>query len=112
MSASSRSTLAAALAASSLGWPTGACARRAGATEAGDAPSYHATGIIKAFGPSRGYVNIAHEDIPGYMKAMTMSFEPGHPGQLDGFAVGDRVAFDFVETPDARRVLQQIQKRP
>lgn len=73
---------------------------------------HHAVGVIKSFGPARAFVNIAHEDIPGYMMAMTMSFEPGSPGQLDGLREGDRVEFDFIETPDARRSLTRIAKRP
>jgi Cu/Ag efflux protein CusF len=74
--------------------------------------TYHAVGVVRSFGPSRSFVNIAHESIPGYMAAMTMSFEPKNPGQLDGLAERDPVQFDFVETADARRVLVQITKRP
>jgi len=73
---------------------------------------WHARGTLRGFGPSRGYVNIAHEEIPGYMGAMTMSFEPQKPSQLDGLAVGDRIAFDFFESEDARRILTRIEKQP
>jgi hypothetical protein len=62
--------------------------------------------------PGRTFVNIAHEDIAGYMKAMVMSFEPRRPGQLDGLSPQDRVDFDFVETEDAWRVLIRIDERP
>ncbi len=72
---------------------------------------WHARGTIRAFGPSRGYVNIAHEEIPGYMSAMTMSFEPQQPALLDGLAVGDKIAFDFFESEDARRVLTRVEKQ-
>jgi Cu/Ag efflux protein CusF len=74
--------------------------------------TWHATGVVRAFGPSRGYVNIAHDDIPGYMTAMTMSFEPERPSLLGGVNVGDRVTFDFFETEDARRVLTRVERRP
>lgn len=77
-----------------------------------DPKTYHATGTIRSFGPGRAYVNIAHEEIPGYMGAMTMSFWPHRVEQLDGLAVGDRVEFEFTETDDARRVLAGIRKRP
>jgi len=40
-------------------------------------------------------VNIATKRIPGYMAAMTMSFEAGSPGQLEGFAAGDKITFSF-----------------
>jgi Cu(I)/Ag(I) efflux system protein CusF len=76
-----------------------------------DAKTYHATGTIRSFGPGRVYVNIAHEEIPGYMAAMTMSFWPQRVEQLDGLAVGDHVEFEFTETEDARRVLSGIRKR-
>lgn len=74
--------------------------------------TYHAVGVIKSFGPSRAFVSIAHQDIPGYMGAMTMTFEPQRAGQLDGLSEQDHVAFDFVETDDARRVLTRIERQP
>lgn len=74
--------------------------------------TYHATGVIQSFGPGKAFVNIAHDDIPGYMKAMTMSFEPQRPDMLDGLAVHTRVAIDFIETNDARRVLTRIAAQP
>jgi len=77
-----------------------------------DPKRYRATGVIRSFGPDRGYVNIAHDEIPGYMSAMTMSFWPERKEQLDGLVVGDRVAFEFTEAEDARRILATIGKRP
>ena len=72
--------------------------------------SFQTKGTIRSFGPGRAFVNIAHEDIPGYMMAMTMSFEPGKPGQLDGLAENDRVELTFVETADGKRILTTIAK--
>lgn len=96
--------------------PTGAAvpteARSASASSRhADPKLYHATGVIKAFGPKRAYVNITHDDIPGYMSAMTMSFWPLRPEQLDGLKEGDCVAFDFSESEDARRILASIRKQ-
>jgi Cu(I)/Ag(I) efflux system periplasmic protein CusF len=91
--------------------PTLACSRHERSEELAGPKSYHAVGVIKSFGPGRTFVNIAHEDIPGYMKAMVMAFEPQRPGELDGLSQNDRVEFDFVETEDARRVLTRIAKR-
>ncbi len=73
------------------------------------ADRYAARGTVKSFGKARRYVNIAHDDIPGYMAAMTMAFHPTTPAQLDGLDVGDRVEFAFVERGD-RRVLEYIRK--
>lgn len=75
------------------------------------ATSYRATGAIKSFGPGRAFVNIAHDDIPGFMKAMTMSFHPGSADQLAKLQVDDRVRFEFTVTDEGRRVLAWIEKQ-
>lgn len=77
--------------------------------EAGNVVSYSARGVVKAFTPDHKSVDIAHEAIPGFMAAMTMSFEAREPKQLQPFAVGDRVNFTF-EVKDGRRVLLAIVK--
>jgi Cu/Ag efflux protein CusF len=88
-----------------------ASTRPASATLRAEPTIYRATGVIRAFGPERTYVNIAHDEIAGYMGAMTMSFWPRAKEQLDGLSVGDPVVFEFTETEDARRVLSSIRKR-
>ena len=80
------------------------CAPRALAAE-----SHSTHGDIVGFGPARSYVSIAHEDIPGYMKAMTMSFEPRRPAQLEGLEVGTHIAFSFTATDDGHRLIDRIQ---
>ena len=65
-------------------------------------------GDIVGFGPHRSYVSIAHEAIPGYMGAMTMSFEPRRPAQLEGYKVGAHVAFTFTVSDDGHRWIDQI----
>lgn len=72
------------------------------------AGSYDAKGVIKSFGPDRAFVNIAHDDIPGYMTAMTMDFEPRNKEQLKDLTVNDRVDFHFTETTDGKRLLDSI----
>jgi Cu/Ag efflux protein CusF len=57
--------------------------------------TYKTKGTVQSFGKDRKYVNIAHEDIPGYMMAMTMSFDPRSPSQLDGLNPGDKVKLTF-----------------
>lgn len=68
---------------------------------------YETKGTIKSFGPERHYANIHHDAIPGYMEAMTMSFEAGEPGQLNPFREGQRVDFSFTDE-DGRRVIRRI----
>lgn len=81
-------------------------------TKAGGPKIWHATGAVRTFGPSREWVAIAHDDIPEYMSAMTMSFHPQVPSLFDGLAAGDRIAFDFYESEDARRILTHIERSP
>lgn len=77
-------------------------------TPAASPSVYETRGTIKSFGPDRKYANIHHDTIPGYMEAMTMSFEAKEPGQLDPFKAGDRVAFSFSDDGEGRRVLLSI----
>lgn len=75
------------------------------------AERWEARGVIERFGAERKSVSIAHEAIPGYMGAMTMSFEAKNTEQLARFAIGDRVSFTFTDTDDGRRVIESITKR-
>lgn len=82
-----------------------------GETAAADAKSYATKGVIKSFGADRKTVNIAHENIPGYMSAMTMTFDAGGPAQLEGLAEGDKVDFTF-SPAGGKHVLSAIKKAP
>lgn len=77
--------------------------------EASAAERYSTRGTVRSFGKNRRYVNIAHEDIPGYMLAMTMSFEPADPSQIAALAEGDRVELTFVDD-GRRRLIERIGK--
>ena len=68
------------------------------ASEAPDGPAgpktYEATGtVISVEGE---HVLIDHEDIPGFMDAMTMTFPVSDPSSLEGLEVGTRVTFRVV----------------
>lgn len=53
---------------------------------------FAATGVIRA--PLDGdRIVIAHEDIPGFMPAMTMAFPVTHPAEAKALKVGDSVRF-------------------
>lgn len=77
--------------------------------EALAAERYTTRGTVRSFGKNRRYVNIAHEDIPGYMLAMTMSFEPADPSQIASLAEGDKVELTFVDDGH-RRLIERIGK--
>lgn len=95
----------------------GAAALVTGCGKGGDAPAgaaattYSTKGTIKNFGPDKKFVSIAHETIPNYMAAMTMTFEPKTPTQLDGLSAGDKVEFSFDDV-NGKRVISSIKKAP
>lgn len=70
-----------------------------------------ATGTIRGFGEGRKTVRIAHDEIPNYMRAMTMTFDAREPAQLAGLEEKDDVRFTFTDEPDGRYLLQSIAKR-
>jgi protein SCO1 len=53
-------------------------------------------GIVRAIAEDRETITVAHEEIPGFMPAMTMPFYLKEPSLADGLAPGDPVAFRFV----------------
>lgn len=55
---------------------TFACRTRERSLEAsGDARRFPVTGVVESVDVARGEVSLAHEEIPGFMDAMTMAFE-------------------------------------
>ena len=54
--------------------------------------TYETRGLVREIRKS-GKVLITHEDIPGYMQAMTMEFEPIEPNALANVGPGDLIAF-------------------
>jgi Cu(I)/Ag(I) efflux system periplasmic protein CusF len=83
---------------------------RTGSTSA--TATHHARGVIVGFGEGRAFVRIKHEDIPGYMRAMTMPFEPAANISLANFAIGDVVEFGFDESEEGRRIIVTMEKKP
>ena len=66
-------------------------------------------GIVQEVAPERKKVKIAHEKIPGYMGAMTMTFEVRDPQELAGLQAGDAIAFRMIVTKEDGWI-DQIQK--
>ncbi len=52
---------------------------------------YRLVGVVRSVEPSQGRVTIRHEEIPGFMKAMTMPFTLKDPKDLDDVRPGDEV---------------------
>jgi Cu/Ag efflux protein CusF len=57
----------------------------------GPAQHHQIRGLVMALDSARNHVVIAHEEIPHYMKAMTMSFTVKESNMLRGIEVGDSV---------------------
>jgi len=64
---------------------------------------------VRAIGERKDNVTIAHEEIPGYMKAMTMMFEVERPEILNDIKVDDQVSFTFSDR-DGRLFVESITK--
>ena len=60
---------------------------------------YHAEGVIRAVLPEMGLVVITHEEIAGYMPAMTMGFRAASPRIYESVEVGDTVRFTLGGVP-------------
>jgi len=86
----------------------GACGGSPPPPDAG-AKRYGLTGQVVAVRPEIGEIRIAHEAVPGYMDAMTMSFAVKDRATLAGRQRGDLVRATLVVTPtDAW--LENVQK--
>jgi protein SCO1/2 len=79
--------------------PTDSPALKAAADEIPtNAQVFQVKGIIKELMPERKLARITHEEIPGYMKAMTMLFEVRDVRELKGLQSNDVVEFRMVVT--------------
>lgn len=87
------------------------CARNDGERPSGvQAATYTVNGVVKSIDAADKSILIKHEDIPGFMPAMTMLFELKDAEQVKGIAAGDKVTFTFSNEGNGRLVIQAIQK--
>lgn len=70
---------------------------------------FQVKGMIMELMPAEKSVRIKHEEIPGYMAAMTMPFDVKDTNELAGLEVGDRVAFRMTVT-DKDGWIDQLKK--
>ncbi|MCU0785015.1 MAG: copper-binding protein [Verrucomicrobia bacterium] len=59
---------------------------------------FQVKGAVMELHPEEKTVRIKHEEIPGYMKAMTMSFDVRDTNELAGLEAGDTVTFRMTVT--------------
>jgi Cu/Ag efflux protein CusF len=60
---------------------------------------YRSEGVVRAVLPDINVVVITHEEIAGYMPAMTMGFRASSPKIYETLDVGDAVRFTLRGTP-------------
>lgn len=61
----------------------------------GYSAQFEVTGAVMQLRPETGSVVVAHDDIPGFMPAMTMPFKARDSEELKNLKVGDRIQFVF-----------------
>lgn len=82
------------------GWlHAGGPATAGGGSAAEETPrEYSVRGVVRRVEPERRSVVVKHEEIPGFMPAMTMPFDVKEPKELNGLKPGDRIAFRMLVT--------------
>src|SRR5260221_5084406 len=66
----------------------------------GNRQIFQVKGVVKELKPERQQVIIAHEEIPGYMPAMTMPFNVKDAQELVCLQSGEALSLPLVATPD------------
>jgi Cu/Ag efflux protein CusF len=74
---------------------------------------FHAEGVVRAVLPEIGVVVITHDEIAGYMPAMTMGFRATSPKIYDAVEVGDAVRFTLGGVPPnlALTAIEKLSRR-
>ena len=88
-----------------------ACAALAlGACGAGNGGAHRAEGVVQAVDAAAKQVTIEHGEIPGLMRAMTMTFEVADAALLRGIEPGDGVRFAVEHVNGVYRVTELAEK--
>jgi protein SCO1 len=61
---------------------------------------FQVKGVVEEIKPDGKSAVIKHEEIPGYMAAMTMEFETKSTNELQGLQPGDSISFRMIVTAD------------
>lgn len=76
----------------------GFAASQCGGTKPENVKRYPLTGKVIAINKTEKTATISHDEIPGYMEAMTMEFKVKNDSDLDNMKPGDRISGDLVVT--------------
>lgn len=66
--------------------------------------TYEATGVVRSVDPGGNQIEIAHDEIPGFMPAMTMSFDVASPEILSAVEPGMKVRFQLERRATTLRI--------
>jgi Cu/Ag efflux protein CusF len=69
------------------------------------------TGIVRGIDAKGATVTLEHGDVPGLMRAMTMTFSVARPELLTGIAVGETVDFHLVHE-DGTYTVTALREKP
>jgi manganese oxidase len=72
--------------------------------------AYQGIGTVVGTIPRSGRLVVNHEDIPGFMAAMEMSFAVNPPSLLNGLNPGDKINFTFDEAQTAITAIQVTER--
>jgi mono/diheme cytochrome c family protein len=67
-----------------------------GGKDTADSKTYRSMAVIKAVETKDNKLTIDHEDIPGFMAPMTMTWPVSDPAMLAGLKAGDKVEFEII----------------
>src|SRR5215471_8178730 len=70
---------------------------------------FQVKGVVLEVSPREKSVRIRHEEVPGYMPAMTMPFDVKNTNELAGLVPGDAVSFRMIVT-ETEGWIDQIRK--
>lgn len=87
------------------------CASQKGMTAAATGATHKGRGVVVVVNAEKSRVKINHEEIEGFMGAMTMWFDVKDRGMLNGIAPGDKVEFTITEEASAD-VITELRKIP
>lgn len=65
----------------------------------GSTRTWHGRGVVRAVLPELNVVVLTHDDLAGYMGAMTMGFRVHDPKLYEGLDIGDTVRFTLTGVP-------------
>jgi Cu/Ag efflux protein CusF len=76
----------------------------------GEPQVFEGVGTVEAVDDEQETVTIAHEEIVGFMAAMTMTFDVAYESILDDIEPGARVEFRLVVEPDGSYFIDEIKE--